>query len=127
MIVAAHGNFSSASCIETRKTIPIKDVEKVIKDEMSWSELHKLHNAKRIKPDIVFFGESLPERFFSLSRKDFRNVDLVLVLGTSLQVYPFASLAEEANETVPHVLINKERVGRFKWDGENAFFMGKKD
>lgn len=38
-----------------------------------------------MKPDIVFFGESLPERFF-LHMVDFPTADLLLILGTSLQV-----------------------------------------
>lgn len=42
----------------------------------------------RVKPDIVFFGEELAERFLSLVDMDVSNCDLLLVLGTSLQVYP---------------------------------------
>lgn len=38
-----------------------------------------------MKPDIVFFGESLPERFL-LHLVDFPTADLLLILGTSLQV-----------------------------------------
>lgn len=37
------------------------------------------------KPDIVFFGEPLPERFL-LHVVDFPMADLLLILGTSLQV-----------------------------------------
>lgn len=39
-----------------------------------------------VKPDIVFFGESLPERFYGLLKKDVEKADLMLILGTSLQV-----------------------------------------
>ncbi|TRZ05894.1 hypothetical protein HGM15179_021213, partial [Zosterops borbonicus] len=45
-----------------------------------------------VKPDIVFFGENLPPRFFTLVEQDFGQVDLLLIMGTSLQVQPFASL-----------------------------------
>jgi len=38
-----------------------------------------------VKPDIVFFEEQLPERFYMYS-KDFHEADLLLVLGTSLEV-----------------------------------------
>lgn len=37
------------------------------------------------KPDIVFFGEPLPDRFL-LHVVDFPMADLLLILGTSLQV-----------------------------------------
>lgn len=45
-----------------------------------------------VKPDIVFFGENLPPRFFSCMQSDFSKVDLLIIMGTSLQVQPFASL-----------------------------------
>ena len=47
-----------------------------------------------VKPDIVFFGEQLPERFGRLVPADFDACDLLLVMGTSLQVQPFASLVD---------------------------------
>mmetsp|Transcript_17495 Transcript_17495/g.24909 ORF Transcript_17495/g.24909 Transcript_17495/m.24909 type:complete len:119 (+) Transcript_17495:42-398(+) len=71
----------------------------------------------RVKPDIVFFGEELPERFLSLVDMDVSNCDLLLVLGTSLQVYPVASIPQSAN--CPVVLINRENVaGKNMWTGE---------
>lgn len=39
-----------------------------------------------IKPDIVFFGEELPHRFF-LHVTDFPTADLLFVVGTSLEVW----------------------------------------
>ena len=47
-----------------------------------------------VKPDIVFFGENLPSRFFSCVEKDFRKCDLLIILGSSLTVQPFASLID---------------------------------
>lgn len=38
-----------------------------------------------VKPDIVFFGEPLPARFL-LHVADFALADLLLILGTSLEV-----------------------------------------
>jgi len=64
-----------------------------------------------IKPDIVYFGESLPSRFFQLAQEDFPQCDLLLVIGTSLKVYPFASLTGMPNPLVPRLLINREAVG----------------
>ena len=50
-----------------------------------------------MKPDIVFFGEGLPPRFFQLTEGDFEACDLLLVIGTSLVVQPFASLVGESS------------------------------
>lgn len=39
-----------------------------------------------VKPDIVFFGEQLPQRFL-LHLTDFPLADLLFVIGTSLEVW----------------------------------------
>ena len=44
------------------------------------------------KPDITFFGESLPEDAFMRSQELASNADVMLVLGTSLTVFPAAGL-----------------------------------
>ncbi|MDR1177414.1 MAG: NAD-dependent deacetylase, partial [Spirochaetaceae bacterium] len=47
-----------------------------------------------LKPAITFFGESLPPRALSDAERLAREADLLLVLGTSLTVYPAAALPE---------------------------------
>ena len=44
------------------------------------------------KPDITFFGEALPEEAFARSQELAIRADVLLVLGTSLTVYPAAGL-----------------------------------
>lgn len=46
------------------------------------------------KPDITFFGESLPEEAFLGSQELAARADVMLVLGTSLTVYPAAGLPQ---------------------------------
>lgn len=48
------------------------------------------------------------------------------MLGTSLQVQPFASLIDEVPKSVPRLLINKEMVGVQKSSGSGFDFKGKK-
>lgn len=47
-----------------------------------------------VKPDVVFFGESLPVDALTEAEREARAADLMLVLGTSLTVYPAAALPE---------------------------------
>lgn len=47
-----------------------------------------------VKPDIVFFGEKLPDRFHDCIRDDFDRCDLLIIMGSSLEVQPFASLID---------------------------------
>jgi len=66
------------------------------------------------RPDVVFFGESLPTRFLDMRKKDLAECDLLIIIGTSLVVYPFAGLVNEVKAEVPRLLINKESVGPFQ-------------
>ena len=43
-----------------------------------------------MKPDIVFFGESLPEEFHKQMAADKDVCDLLIVIGSSLKVRPVA-------------------------------------
>lgn len=56
-----------------------------------------------------------------------RNADLLIVIGTSLTVHPFASLAEIAPDSCPRVLINIDLVGDFGSREEDVVLLGKCD
>lgn len=60
------------------------------------------------KPDITFFGEMLPEFDWTESVWAMQRADLVLVLGTSLSVYPAGSLPRYRPAQAPLVIINRE-------------------
>jgi len=47
-----------------------------------------------IKPDITFFGEGLPEETMMKAIELAESSDVMLVLGSSLTVYPAASLPD---------------------------------
>ena len=49
-----------------------------------------------IKPDIVFYGENLDEMLLQKAFTDFGSSELILVLGSSLTVYPAAELPMSA-------------------------------
>ena len=111
-LVNAHGSFANAHCIEAgckKQMLLPKWRESIDKGEAPRCE--KCNGL--VKPDIVFFGENLPQRFGDLMKMDFAEgtVDLVIVLGTSLAVAPFNSLLDRVPLDVPRVLINMEPVG----------------
>ncbi|MDR0599076.1 MAG: NAD-dependent deacetylase [Treponema sp.] len=47
-----------------------------------------------LKPAITFFGESLPAHALAAAEKEAERADLMLVLGTSLTVFPAAGLPQ---------------------------------
>ncbi|KAI8475473.1 MAG: NAD-dependent deacetylase sirtuin-2-like protein, partial [Monoraphidium minutum] len=107
-VVAAHGNFDSARCIKCGEEHSMGYVKKaVLADEIC----HCSACGGLVKPDIVFFGENLPERFYEMAEVDFPRADLLIVIGTSLVVHPFADLVDCVRSRVPRLLINRERVG----------------
>ncbi|GAX78526.1 hypothetical protein CEUSTIGMA_g5966.t1 [Chlamydomonas eustigma] len=108
VLVAAHGNFDGVHCISCRARYPITFFKEAI-DSDSLCYCKKCKNL--VKPNIVFFGEDLPERFSTLMREDFPKCDLLLVMGTSLVVHPFAGLIGKVQGRVPRFLINLEAVG----------------
>ncbi|CCG84394.1 protein of unknown function [Taphrina deformans PYCC 5710] len=110
-LVEAHGSFAGNHCISPKcGTVADADsTEEVIKKQ----GIPRCKVCKAlVKPDIVFFGEGLPEVFFQ-RMNDFRHADLLIVMGTSLQVQPFASLPDRVKLDCPRLLINLEEVGDF--------------
>ncbi len=51
-----------------------------------------------LRPDIVWFGEALPERTFGEALAAARRAELFLVIGTSALVYPAAGLPQLASD-----------------------------
>ncbi|XP_066561509.1 NAD-dependent protein deacetylase sirtuin-3 [Amia ocellicauda] len=109
-LVEAHGTFSSASCHLCYAKFPAKEAKKSILS-------NKIPKCKicqgTVKPDVVFFGEDLPQKF-CLYSKDFPKADLLIVMGTSLQIEPFSSIIDTVRPSVPRLLLNRAPVGPFQ-------------
>lgn len=108
-IVEAHGSFATHRCIECKSSYP----EDLMKETVRKCDVPHCLTPQcngLVKPDIVFFGEPLPENFHR-NRALPGAADLCIVMGTSLTVQPFASLPGFCSEGVPRLLINLERVG----------------
>jgi NAD-dependent deacetylase len=59
-----------------------------------------------IKPDVVLFGESLPQEIWNSAYQECLKADLVLVIGSSLEVFPANSLPETAIDNGANLIIN---------------------
>jgi len=58
-----------------------------------------------LKPDIVFFGEPLPEKTLSEAVKRAGSCDLLIVVGSTLTVYPAAYVPEYALDAGARLVI----------------------
>jgi NAD-dependent histone deacetylase SIR2 len=95
-----------------------------MKKAVAANEVPKCHTCNGlVKPDIVFFGEALPSDFI-LNRTLPAAADLLIIMGTSLTVQPFASLAWLCKEETPRVLINLTRAGNIGSRPDDVVFLG---
>ncbi|KAG7811592.1 hypothetical protein KL921_001858 [Ogataea angusta] len=110
-IVEAHGSFAKNHCIDCDAEMETEELKKQMKSKIPTCAKCKGY----VKPDIVFFGEALPAKFFDTWDEDSSSkMDLAVVAGTSLAVYPFAGLPAEVSKDCTRVLINREECGDFK-------------
>ncbi|KAI0642104.1 DHS-like NAD/FAD-binding domain-containing protein [Trametes meyenii] len=63
-----------------------------------------------MKPDITFFGEKLDDVFERSLMEDRLQVDLLIIIGTSLKVSPVSETISHLPHSVPQILINKTPI-----------------
>lgn len=106
-IVECHGHFRKASCTKCQSGFDGDECKNAILNNKKTPKCKRCGGF--VKPDIVFFGEGLPERYGRLLRRDLNQVDLLLIMGTSLSVAPVSMVPEMVS--CKRVLINRELVG----------------
>jgi NAD-dependent deacetylase len=70
--------------------------------ELKWGDL--CPKGSQLRPHIVWFGEEVPNIIPAAALV--RNADILLVIGTSLLVYPAAGLMYNAPDSIPKYLID---------------------
>jgi len=104
-VLELHGNIERSYCIDCGKFAA--DVE--VSSENKVPHCPTCNGI--IRPDIVWFGEMLPEGVFEAAAKAANRCELFLTVGTSAVVYPAASLPLIARKNGAYVVeINMERT-----------------
>ncbi|XP_034040814.1 NAD-dependent protein deacetylase sirtuin-1 [Thalassophryne amazonica] len=118
-IIQCHGSFATASCLVCKHKV---DCEAIREDVLNQAVPHCPRcpdiSLAIMKPDIVFFGENLPEMFHRAMKQDKDEVDLLIVIGSSLKVRPVALIPNAIPHDVPQVLINREQLPHLNFDVE---------
>ena len=126
-LVFAHGNSNEGHCPKCETDI---DIEK-INDCINKGEIYYCPICKGpCKPKIVFYGESLSLRFFERLQEIKDIVDLIIVMGTSLKVFPFSGIPTLIGPNVALIVFNRNKVGNYEYDKmseNNIFIEGKID
>jgi len=97
-----HGNMKLVRCMSCGHRFPVEDIIKRL-DKEDIPECQFCHGI--LKPDAVFFGESLPQQALNEAIEHSRNCDLFIVIGSTLVVYPAAYMPMHAVESGAKLVI----------------------
>jgi NAD-dependent protein deacetylase/lipoamidase len=106
-ILELHGNIERNFCIDCKT---FYGVEKFIESE-DVPICEKCGGM--IRPDVVWFGEMLPQEIFSEAEKKAIEADICFIVGTSAVVYPAAYIpisAKEAGATLVEINIESTNI-----------------
>jgi len=94
-VVELHGNTRRIVCMECARQFSMEETYQRLKEVFPPT---CVACGGRLKPDTVFFGEALPQEAINAAIHATENCDMVLVVGSSLVVYPAAQLPVGAKE-----------------------------
>jgi NAD-dependent deacetylase len=91
-VVEVHGSIRTASCLECGERVPLEEVVAALRE----APVPPCPQCGSIlKPDVVMFGELLPPEAIDRAVDLAQRAGLLLVVGSTLEVYPVAGLPEE--------------------------------
>ena len=102
-VVEMHGSLSTLSCTQCFKKFETRFFIQAFIDD---GIIPKCPNCNGIlKPDVILFGEQLPQTAWLDAQRAARQCDLMLVAGSSLEVLPVAGLPMQALDRGAHLII----------------------
>lgn len=101
-VLELHGNLRTATCVRCGKKVASEPIVRRFLEE-DWLPTCECGGA--IKPDVVLFGEMLPVDVFMAADAEARACDVMLVAGSSLEVYPAADLPFVARQHGARLII----------------------
>ena len=123
-VVMVHGSMDQAECAMCGNTSDFERfcdrVQESIKDITGQDSTAPLQSKAidcdicgydSMKPSIVLFRSALPREFFEKAQRDLPDVDMLIVIGTSLEVAPANSLVFRVPKTALRMMVNREPVG----------------
>jgi NAD-dependent deacetylase len=95
-VIELHGSSHSVVCLDCERRYPRVDIDRMNREHCppSCPECGGAY----LKPTVVMFGEALPVDALDAAQVLARAADLLLIVGSSLQVYPAAGIPRLARE-----------------------------
>jgi NAD-dependent deacetylase len=89
-LVEVHGTISHSSCLRCGARYPLADVR--LRQAQDRRGIPRCGCGEPLKPDVVLFGEYLPADALQRADRLATGADLMLCIGSSLEVYPVCDL-----------------------------------
>ena len=102
-VIEMHGTMQTLTCSQCYHQVQSKDYLASFVDTGNLPLCPKCNQL--LKPDVILFGEQLPQAAVSKAQRDARQCDLMLVAGSSLEVLPVAGLPMQALDRGAHLII----------------------
>jgi NAD-dependent deacetylase len=103
-VIEVHGSATSLTCLSCQKSYPVSSF---VQPFLMAGEMPHCPNCSGLlKPDIILFEEMLPAQAWNQAQQYCENADLILVIGSSLEVTPANSLPIYALDNGAHLIIN---------------------
>ena len=90
--IEVHGSVATASCLGCGASYPLAEVRERL--DADAEGVPRCDCGRPLKPDVVLFGELLPEADIQRGYELAARADLLLCVGSSLEVWPVAELPE---------------------------------
>ena len=103
-LIEFHGTRRTAGCINEQISHPY-DIEQY-KKEVAEGKIPRCERCNAlVKTDIVLYGQEINDDNHNEAIAAVKRADLLIIMGTSLEVYPFRSLVDKCK--CPIVVMNK--------------------
>ena len=89
-LIEVHGTIAHSSCLTCRQCYPLDDVR--ARQASDGAGVPRCDCGQPLKPDVVLFGEYLPVAALARAEELAGSAELMLCIGSSLEVYPVAQL-----------------------------------
>ncbi len=90
-----HGHLRTGYCLGCKKKYPFEELVQQVELKRIPPVCHNCYSM--LRPDVVLFGDPMPTFFFELQHRIQVECDFMLVVGSSLVVYPVAELPRLAD------------------------------
>lgn len=102
-VVELHGTLATLSCSQCYEQV---ESSLMLNAFIERGEIPRCPCCGAVmKPDVILFGEQLPQKAWFEAQREARNCDLMVVAGSSLEVLPVAGLPMQALDRGAHLII----------------------